>query len=207
MPPPLQLPFYPLSEVCFGTLFLIYCFIYLSGSGKPSVKTVKTKICSTSISLVAPLGGAEELLEQHLAPCRGSEPQTLGKAVLCPYKAAIHPLPSSSPAPFLCLSQTWGIFTESASASLPFLIRSSACCQYFYPAGQWSISLLSDETNRWMTGVNYTLVQMDGNSKDSGTQTALPRRLLSTHTALCNDTDFYHVSQATHDVQSTWEQQ
>lgn len=37
---------------------------------------------------------------------RGSAPQTLGKAVLCPYKAAIHPLPSSSPAPFLCLSQT-----------------------------------------------------------------------------------------------------
>lgn len=61
---------------------------------------------SCSITLVAPLGGVEELLVQHLASCRGSEPQTLGKAALCPYKVAIHPLPSSSPAPFLCLSQT-----------------------------------------------------------------------------------------------------
>lgn len=111
-------------------------FIFIAESRKQAIE--KKKIKSTldrqltcSIALLAPLGGARELPVQHLASCRGSEPQTLGKAVLCPYKAAIHPLPSSSPAPFLSLSQTWGIFRESASASLPFLIRSSACCQRF----------------------------------------------------------------------------
>lgn len=83
-----------------------------------------------SIVLIGPLGGAEQLFVQHLAPCLGSEPQTLGKALLCPYKAAIHPLPSSSPAPFLCLSQTRGIFTECLSQpGLPYLELSSSVLQ------------------------------------------------------------------------------
>lgn len=80
-----------------------------------------------------------------LAPCRGSEPQSLGKAALCPYKAAIHPLPSSSPAPFLCRSQTGGIFTESSSADLPGLIRSWALLS---PP---SIPQLSEAASSWMS--------------------------------------------------------
>lgn len=110
-------------------------FIFIAESRKKNIeikiKSIIDRQLTCSIALLAPLGGARELPVQHLASCRGSEPQTLGKAVLCPYKAAIHPLPSSSPVPFLSLSQTWGIFRESASASLPFLIRSSACCQRF----------------------------------------------------------------------------
>lgn len=73
-----------------------------------------------------PLDGAKEPFVQHLSSnCKGDgrrlAAQTLGKATLCPYKAAIHPLPSTSLRH--CLSQTVGIFTESS-----FLIRSSACC-------------------------------------------------------------------------------
>lgn len=110
-----------------------------------------------SFALAAPLGGTGEPLVQHLAWRRKSEPQTLGKALLWPYKAGIHLLPSSSPAPFLCLSQTWGIFTERVPQhSPPCLIRSSTCCPLSFPAWQWSISLLPNETNRWMTWVERT---------------------------------------------------
>lgn len=63
---------------------------------KPAVKHFNLNIKHCRVALIAPLGGAEQLLLQHLASGRGSEPQTLGKAALCPYKAAIHPLPSSS---------------------------------------------------------------------------------------------------------------
>lgn len=68
-----------------------------------------------------------------------------GKAALCPYKAAIHPLPSSSTAPFLCRSQTGGIFTESFSADLPGLIRNWALLS---PP---SIPVLPEVANSWMS--------------------------------------------------------
>lgn len=62
-------------------------------------------------------------------------------------------------------------YLQRASASLPFLIRSAACCQYFFhPAGQWSISLLSDETNRWI----LTTLQ---SKWTTGPSQLLPRRL------------------------------
>lgn len=71
---------------------------------------------------VAPLGGAEELFVQQLARCLRSEPQTLGKAVLYPYKAAIYPLPSSSPAACPPFSDLRDICREKAEAARPSLL-------------------------------------------------------------------------------------
>lgn len=57
-----------------------------------------------------------------------------------------------------------------------------------------------------MAAVNYTLMQTDDSSKDNGTLKTLTQMSTEQSSDMCNDTYFYHVSQATHDVQSTWEQ-
>lgn len=142
---------------CWG---FVHHFIFITGlSGQPW-------LCVCSITWAAPLGGDEELCVQQLASCRGSEPQTLGKQhfVHIRLQSIRFPLPPS----FSDLRD----ITERAVASLPFLIRSSACCQCFYPAGHWSISLFSDETNRWMTG-GKSAVANGRSSHDNSARTAL----------------------------------
>lgn len=89
--------------------------------------------------------------EGGLAVCRGSTLQTLGNTKLCPYKAAIHPLPSSSLLPFpplplsfspslflaSCLSLSFSdlrdIYRELHAARAAYLIRTRPC-QWLHPS-------------------------------------------------------------------------
>lgn len=57
-----------------------------------------------------------------------------------------------------------------------------------------------------MTGVNYTLMQMHDSSKDNRALEAVTQMSTEHSTSMCNDTYSQRVSEATRDVQSTWEQ-
>lgn len=75
----------------------------------------------------------------------------------------------------LCLSQSKGIFTERApQPDCPTLLGAQLVVSTSVPIGQWSISLGSDETNRWMTGVSILCCKMDGSPEDTRTLITLP---------------------------------
>lgn len=123
--------------------------------------------------------------------------------MLCPYKAAIHPLASSSPAPFLCLSQTWGIFTERvprpACPSLlgAQLVVSTSTLQDSGP----SLCSQMRQTDGWLA-----LNTLHADGQDFRRQLKAFTQTSTEHSSSeCNDTHFYHISQATRDVLSTWE--